>query len=141
MRDPTAIFSATATVSLFRFMLTRPLCVLYGGRMTNGFAFHESQPVIDEDEDGLPIVAVYPAGAAYPVAGSGGGWVSVLLPSDGGDIESSFPESVGTLTDAPAPAPATLVPYRDAAKRYPDLISAEELESYEAAAKSIAEWR
>lgn len=108
--------------------------------MTNGFAFHEAQPVIDEDEEGLPIVAVYPAGAAYSVAGVDDGWVDLLLPSAGGDIESSFPESVGTLTDAPAPAPATLLSYRDAAKRFPNFISAEDLADYEAAAKVIAEW-
>jgi hypothetical protein len=108
--------------------------------MTNGFAFHEPQPVIDEDEDGLPIVAVYPAGAAYSVAGVEDGWVNVLLPSAGGDIESSFPESVGTMTDAPAPVPATLVPYREAAERFPDLISTDDLADYEAAAKAIAEW-
>ncbi|WP_157538044.1 hypothetical protein [Microbacterium sp. Root280D1] len=108
--------------------------------MSSGFAFHEAQPVIDEDEDGLPIVAAYPAGAAYAVAGVDDGWVHVLLPSAGGDIESSFPESVGTLTDASAPAPATLVPYREAAERFPDLISADDLADYEAAARAIAEW-
>ncbi|WP_029260286.1 hypothetical protein [Microbacterium sp. Cr-K29] len=107
--------------------------------MTNGFAFHEAQPVIDEDEKGLPIVVVYPAGAPYPVAGVDDGWVIVLLPSAGGDIESSFPASAGAFTDVPGPVPATLLSYRDAAERFPDLISAEELANYEAAAKSGAE--
>lgn len=123
-----------------------PPCVVvatmpYRECMTNGFAFHDPQPVIDEDADGLPIVAVYPAGAAYVVASVENGWVSVLLPSRDGSIESTFPESVGTLTDAPAPIPATLVPFRDAAERYPDLISAADLDDYETAAAVIAQWR
>ena len=108
--------------------------------MSTGFAFHEPTPVIDEGDDGLPIVAVYPAGAAYPVEGIEDGWVNVQLPTSYGSLESSFPESVGTLSEATSPAPATLVPYREAAERYPDLISAADLADYEAAAKTIAEW-
>ncbi|WP_087132683.1 hypothetical protein [Microbacterium esteraromaticum] len=109
--------------------------------MSTGFAFHDVQPVIDEDADGLPIVAVYPAGAAYPVTSIDGGWVTVQLPSISGHMESAFPESVGTLTDTTSPAAATLVPYREAAEHYPDLIGPEDLEDYEAAAAAIAQWR
>lgn len=109
--------------------------------MSNGFAFHEPTPVIGEDEDGLPTVLLYPAGVAYPVARREDGWVTVLLPADDGDIESSFPESVGDLLRAAKPEPATTVPYREAAERFPDLVSAADLEDYEAAAKVIAEWR
>ncbi|SJN44094.1 hypothetical protein FM104_13160 [Microbacterium esteraromaticum] len=56
-------------------------------------------------------------------------------------MESAFPESVGTLTDTTSPAAATLVPYREAAEHYPDLIGPEDLEDYEAAAAAIAQWR
>lgn len=109
--------------------------------MSSGFAFHDPQPVILEDRDGLPIVGVYPAGAAYPVSSVDGDWVEVLLPSDDGDVPSSFPTSVGALTDAPAPVAPTMVAYREAAKRYPELVTAEDLADYEAAATSIADWR
>lgn len=124
-----------------RGLHTDPVPLPYCGAMSTGFAFNEAQPVIDEDEDGLPIVAVYPAGASYPVVSVEGGWVNVMLPSLNDDFESTFPESVGTLTDAAAPAPATLVPYREAAERYPDLISAADLEDHEAAAAVIAQWK
>ena len=113
----------------------------YRGRMSNGFAFHEPQPVIDEGDNGLPIVVVFPAGVAYTVAGVESGWVNVLLPSpNGSEFESTFPESVGNLLRAAKPEPGTPISYREAAERYPDLISAADLDEYEAAAKTIAEW-
>lgn len=60
--------------------------------MTAAFAFHEPQPVIDDGDEGLPIVAVYPAGAAYLVTHHADGLVTVILPSgDTGDsLESTF---------------------------------------------------
>lgn len=109
--------------------------------MSNGFAFREAQPVIDQDPEGLRIVAVYPAGAAYPVAGVEDRYVRVLLPSGEDDLESTFPEDVGVLTNVLSPAPAKLIPYVEAAKLYPDLIGPEDIEDYESAAKAIAEWR
>lgn len=107
--------------------------------MTAAFAFHEPQPVIDDGDEGLPIVAVYPAGAAYLVTHHADGLVTVILPSgDTGDsLESTFPETVGSFVEAAAPSPATVIGYREAAALYPRLISDEDLEDYDAAVAAL----
>lgn len=107
--------------------------------MSTAFAFHEQQPVIDEGEDGLPFVAVYPAGAAYPVIDHADGLVTVQLPSSVNEdgIDSTFPEAVGTFTGAAAPAPATVHTFHEASALYPRFISAEDLEDYDAAVAAM----
>jgi hypothetical protein len=103
--------------------------------MSTAFAFHEPQPVIDEGDDGLPFVAVYPAGAAYPVIDHANGLVTVQLPSSVNEegIDSTFPETAGTFSGVAAPVPATSHTFREAAALYPRFITAEDLDDYDAA--------
>ncbi|WDH78218.1 hypothetical protein PTQ19_11920 [Microbacterium esteraromaticum] len=109
--------------------------------MSRAFAFRESQPVIVDDERGLPAVGVYPAGVGFRAIEeyeeSGERWVTVELPDLDDSFESDFPVRVGEFVDSIGNAEPERISLHDAAKRFPALVDAEMIEEYERAEASM----
>lgn len=112
--------------------------------MDRAFAFTEPQPVLLDDSEPV-TVGVYPAGVGYPVTDvhddDGETWVTISLPTADEPIESEFPDYVGQFVDhADGPKPE-IVSIEEAARRFPEFLSPEDVEAFAEAERLRDEWR